>query len=149
MLAPRPGTAIVYAPTRRIDRGVARSIHYAGFRSAAYHAGLERERREEVLHRFLAGGLDVVTATSAFGMGIDKPDVRVVVHWMVPPTPESYYQEAGRAGTGRSASRCVLLFGKRDAELHRRQLEATFPAGATGREGLEASGGTGAGCRRM
>ncbi len=127
-LAPREGTAIVYAPTRRITEGLARSIHYAGFRCAAYHAGLDRGRREEVLHRFLSGGLDVVTATSAFGMGIDKPDVRVVVHWMTPPTPESYYQEAGRAGRDGGASRCVLLFAKGDAELHRRQLDVTFPA---------------------
>jgi ATP-dependent DNA helicase RecQ len=127
-LAPRRGTAIVYGPTRRITEGLARSIHYAGFRCAAYHAGLDRERREEVLHRFLSGGLDVVTATSAFGMGIDKPDVRVVVHWMTPPTPESYYQEAGRAGRDGAASRCVLIFAKGDAELHRRQLDVTFPA---------------------
>lgn len=63
-----------------------------------------------------------------FGFGIDKPDVRQVIHWTMPPSPESYYQEAGRAGRDGGPARCILLHGPGDAELHRRQLEVTFPS---------------------
>jgi ATP-dependent DNA helicase RecQ len=119
--------AIVYAPTRSVTESVARALAMAGHRAAPYHAGLDRVRRAAILDAFLSDRLDVVVATCAFGMGIDKPTVRLVVHWTLPPTPESYYQEAGRAGRDGEFARCVLLWHPSDGELHRRLLDVTFP----------------------
>ncbi|MGH7532181.1 MAG: RecQ family ATP-dependent DNA helicase, partial [Gemmatimonadales bacterium] len=89
--------ALVYAPTRNATEGLSRALVRAGIRAAPYHAGLTKTERALALERFLNDEVEVVVATSAFGMGIDKPDVRLVVHWTIPPTLESYYQEAGRA----------------------------------------------------
>src|ERR1051326_4185600 len=119
--------ALVYAPTRNLVEELSRVLQEAGFRAAAYHAGLTSTVRKQVLSRFLADELGIVVATSAFGMGIDKPNVRLVVHWTLPPTPEAYYQEAGRAGRDGALARCLLLYRPGDAEVPRRQLDVTFP----------------------
>lgn len=121
------GTAIVYAPTRGLAEGLARVLRESGVAAAPYHAGLTSTERLDCLERFLAGGLRVVVATCAFGMGIDKSDVRLVVHWCLPPTPESYYQEAGRAGRDGELARCLLLHHPHDAILPRQRLGVTFP----------------------
>ena len=118
---------IVYAPTRNVTESVAGALVQAGHRASPYHAGLSRDRRARTLEAFLDDRLDVIVATCAFGMGIDKPQIRLVVHWTLPATPEAYYQEAGRAGRDGEFARCVLLWREGDAELHRRQLDATFP----------------------
>ena len=128
LLAGDDRMVIVYAPTRGLTESVARALIRAGHRAAPYHAGLTKARRAQSLQDFLDDRVDIVVATCAFGMGIDKPDVRMVVHWTLPATPEAYYQEAGRAGRDGAFSRCVLLWRPGDAELHRRQLDVTFPA---------------------
>ncbi|MEO8634864.1 MAG: ATP-dependent DNA helicase RecQ [Gemmatimonadales bacterium] len=127
LLARKPGLTIVYVQTRASADALAQALWFGGIRSAAYHAGLPREQRTQVLTQFLAEDLDVVVATSAFGMGIDAPRVRLVVHWGMPATPEAYYQEAGRGGRDGGPARCILLHHPTDAEIHRRQIGVTFP----------------------
>ena len=127
LLRMQDALAIVYAPTRNLVEELSRVLGESGFRAAPYHAGLSSAARREVLQGFLADELGVVVATCAFGMGIDKPNVRLVVHWTLPATPEAYYQEAGRAGRDGRFARCMLLYRPGDAAVPRRQLDVTFP----------------------
>jgi len=110
------GASIVYAPTRRLTEVVTRALLRLGIRAGPYHAGLTARTRRAVLIAFLGDRLRIVVATSAFGMGIDKPDVRRVVHWGPSRTLEGYYQEAGRGGRDGAPAVCHILWRPEDLE---------------------------------
>jgi len=114
---------IVYALSRKRVDEVAQRLQDKGLRAAAYHAGLPAGRRAEVQERFLRDDLQVVVATVAFGMGIDKPNVRFVVHYDLPKNIEGYYQETGRAGRDGLPAEALLLFGAQDVVTARRLVE--------------------------
>ncbi len=109
--------AIVYAPTRKEAEATAADLASA-FPSATYHAGLDPQTRERVQREFLEGRLEVVVATIAFGMGIDKADVRTVIHTALPGSLEGYYQEIGRAGRDGKPSRAILMHSYADRRTH-------------------------------
>jgi DNA topoisomerase-3 len=124
---PERRPAIVYAPTRKGAEELALVLSADGRQAAAYHAGMTAPQRDRVQAAFLSGALDVVVATIAFGMGIDKSDVRTVVHTGMPATVEGYYQEIGRAGRDGKPSRAVLLYSWADRRTHEYFLERDYP----------------------
>lgn len=118
--------AIVYAPTRKEAELLAQELSQS-FSTAAYHAGMEPDQRERVQREFLAGKLEAVVATIAFGMGIDKPDVRTVIHTALPASLEAYYQEIGRAGRDGEPSRTILMHSYADRRTHDFFYERDYP----------------------
>jgi ATP-dependent DNA helicase RecQ len=123
-----PGTAIVYARDRKGTVRIAQLLAQQGISAAAYHAGLRADERDRIQRDWTAGATRVVAATNAFGMGIDKADVRCVIHLEPPPDLESYYQEAGRGGRDGRTAHAFLLTGPGDRQRAEERLRLSFPA---------------------
>ncbi len=111
-----PGGAIVYCATRRSTEDLTEFLQAKDVKSRHFHGGLSPETKKEVLQDFTEGTLPVITATNAFGMGIDKPDIRLVIHADIPGSLENYLQEAGRAGRDGQPARCILFHVPEDVE---------------------------------
>ena len=121
------GCSIVYCRSRRQTEVLARYLEQSGVSSAAYHAGMAREQRDEAQTSWMAGKSAIMVATTAFGMGIDKPDVRMVLHYDAPENLESYYQEAGRAGRDGKPAKAITMFNSADIVRLAESVNLQFP----------------------
>ena len=120
-------TGIVYCATRKKVEEVAETIHSWGLKCIAYHGGMSDQEREDTQNAFISRKADIAVATNAFGMGIDRSDVRFVVHFEIPGSVEAYYQEAGRAGRDGEASVCELLFNYADTRTQEFFIDGVNP----------------------
>ncbi|MFZ1307232.1 MAG: ATP-dependent DNA helicase RecQ, partial [Ferruginibacter sp.] len=122
-----PGTAIVYCKSRKHTKEMADLLRLNQINADHYHAGLSNDERNKKQENWISNKTRVITSTNAFGMGIDKPDVRVVVHYDVPDCLENYYQEAGRAGRDGKRAYAVLLYNNKEIENLQEQSAIRFP----------------------
>lgn len=137
------GSGIVYASTRKSVEQVGRSLMNAGLTVSTYHAGMSDGVRVKAQDDFMSGRTQMIVATNAFGMGIDKPDIRFVAHYQIPGSIEAYYQEIGRAGRDGLPSTCVLLFNYADKNTHDFFIEGSYPDISTVKNVYAALLGTG------
>ncbi len=125
------GSGIIYSSTRKTVEEVNGQLQRLGLKVAGYHAGLEDERRARIQDQFMHGDLQAIVATNAFGMGVDKSDLRFVTHYNLPGSVEAYYQEVGRAGRDGLPSVCTLLFNYIDTRTHEFFIDGGYPSHGT------------------
>ena len=125
--ANREQTGIVYCQTRRSVKMVVTQLRAQKLSAGIYHGGLNSEDRKYMLNQWMNGNLKIMVATNAFGMGIDKPDVRFVLHYEIPPNLEAYYQEAGRAGRDEQPAKAIAFWAQEDVETFKSQLKKRYP----------------------
>ena len=121
------GSSVIYGSTRKMVESATELLRSAGAVAVAYHAGLPQAARAEAQRAWTSGRVPIVVATNAFGMGIDKPDVRRVIHFQMPGSLEAYYQEAGRAGRDGEPADCLLLHGYGDRFIHEFFIRSAYP----------------------
>lgn len=119
------GSGVIYALTRKHTEEIAATLNHAGISAVAYHAGIDGEKRNKIQNDFMENCYKVIVATIAFGMGVDKADIRYVIHSGMPASLEGYYQEAGRAGRDGEVAYCILLHSKRDNATHNFLIQST------------------------
>jgi ATP-dependent DNA helicase RecQ len=137
------GSGIIYTATRKAVEQVAAQLQAQGLTVSAYHAGMGDSVRVRAQEDFMTGRTQMIVATNAFGMGIDKPDIRFVAHYQMPGSIEAYYQEIGRAGRDSLPSTCVLLFNYADKNTHDFFIEGSYPSADTVRAIYQALVATG------
>lgn len=123
-----PGSGIIYSSTRKAVEQVGASLQDLGLSVATYHAGMTDNLRIKAQEDFMTGRKQIIVATNAFGMGIDKPDIRFVVHYQMPGSIEAYYQEIGRAGRDGFPATCLLLFNYADKNTHDFFIDGSYPS---------------------
>lgn len=128
LLKKRNGSGIVYVKTRKQTREIAQALVKEGISAAGYHAGLSYEERFKLQDQWIANEVQIIVSTNAFGMGIDKADVRQVYHLHIPANLSAYYQEIGRAGRDGEPAEVIMLFDDADGEKLKEQLELSYPS---------------------